>query len=139
MTPNSPDEAIHFRGKTLTPESPRPLHIPEPSNIPVLENQMDPVFNDTSTYEKPASNEQHSQLNSDNAIYKSIDDSQNRIEEASRGLASAEGSPHSFQLPLPKSTLPTNEFSCIVEDVSAIVIGSQLELRFQSEMSIRIL
>jgi hypothetical protein len=50
MTP--PDEALHFRGKTLTPESPRPLHIPEPANIPVLENQMDPVFNDTSTYER---------------------------------------------------------------------------------------
>lgn len=52
MTPSSPDEALHFRGKTLTPESPRPLHIPEPANIPVLENQMDPVFNDTSTYER---------------------------------------------------------------------------------------
>ena len=50
MTP-SPDEALHFRGKTLTPESPRPLHIPEPANIPVLENQMDPIFNDTSRYE----------------------------------------------------------------------------------------
>lgn len=52
MTPSPPDEALHFRGKTLTPESPRPLHIPEPSNIPVLENQMDPIFNDTSTYER---------------------------------------------------------------------------------------
>ncbi|KAG0159542.1 hypothetical protein PDIDSM_7064 [Penicillium digitatum] len=52
MTPSPPDEAHHFRGKTLTPESPRPLHIPEPSNIPVLENQMNPVFNDTSTYER---------------------------------------------------------------------------------------
>ncbi|KAJ9486048.1 hypothetical protein VN97_g7288 [Penicillium thymicola] len=52
MTPSLPDEALHFRGKTLTPESPRPLHIPEPSNIPVLENQMDPIFNDTSTYER---------------------------------------------------------------------------------------
>ncbi|KAH8423937.1 putative RNA-binding protein (Nab3) [Aspergillus melleus] len=51
MTPSSPDEALHFRGKTLTPESPRPLHIAEPANIPVLQNQMDPVFNDTSTYE----------------------------------------------------------------------------------------
>ncbi|KAJ6106205.1 hypothetical protein N7512_009722 [Penicillium capsulatum] len=55
MTPSPPDEALHFRGKTLTPESPRPLHIPEPANIPVLENQMDPVFNDTSTYEHSAS------------------------------------------------------------------------------------
>ncbi|KAJ5989388.1 hypothetical protein N7481_004598 [Penicillium waksmanii] len=53
MTPSPPDEALHFRGKTLTPESPRPLHIPEPANIPVLENQMDPVFNDTSTYDRP--------------------------------------------------------------------------------------
>lgn len=51
MTHSPPDEALHFRGKTLTPESPRPVHIPEPSNIPVLLNQMDPVFNDTSTYE----------------------------------------------------------------------------------------
>ncbi|KAJ5174699.1 uncharacterized protein N7482_000576 [Penicillium canariense] len=51
MTPSPPDEALHFRGKTLTPESPRPLHIPEPANIPVLENQMDPIFNDTSTYQ----------------------------------------------------------------------------------------
>lgn len=50
--PDAPDEALHFRGKTLTPESPRPLHIPEPANIPVLENQMDPVFNDTSTYQR---------------------------------------------------------------------------------------
>ncbi|KAL4928463.1 putative RNA-binding protein (Nab3) [Aspergillus undulatus] len=50
MTPDSPDEALHFRGKTLTPESPRPLHVAEPASIPVLQNQMDPVFNDTSTY-----------------------------------------------------------------------------------------
>ncbi|BCS22586.1 putative RNA-binding protein (Nab3) [Aspergillus puulaauensis] len=52
MTPESPDEALHFRGKTLTPESPRPLHVAEPTSIPVLQNQMDPVFNDTSTYEQ---------------------------------------------------------------------------------------
>ncbi|KAE8369478.1 hypothetical protein BDV27DRAFT_165343 [Aspergillus caelatus] len=59
MTPSSPDEALHFRGKTLTPESPRPLHIAEPANIPVLQNQMDPVFNDTSTYEKSESAFEH--------------------------------------------------------------------------------
>ena len=51
MTSSFPDEALHFRGKTLTPESPRPLHIAEPANIPVLQHQMDPVFNDTSTYD----------------------------------------------------------------------------------------
>jgi hypothetical protein len=61
MTPSPPDEALHFRGKTLTPESPRPLHIPEPANIPVLENQMDPVFNDTSTYERSERTEQPGQ------------------------------------------------------------------------------
>lgn len=65
MTPSSPDEALHFRGKTLTPESPRPLHIAEPANIPVLQHQMDPVFNDTSTYDtvesgqKPSHNARH--------------------------------------------------------------------------------
>lgn len=53
MTTTSPDEALHFRGKTLTPESPRPVHIPEPANIPILQNQMDPIFNDTSTYQIP--------------------------------------------------------------------------------------
>ncbi|KAL2854333.1 hypothetical protein BJY01DRAFT_231920 [Aspergillus pseudoustus] len=55
MTPDFPDEAFHFRGKTLTPESPRPVHVAEPANIPVLQNQMDPVFNDTSTYQKAES------------------------------------------------------------------------------------
>lgn len=45
-----PDEAPTFRGKTLTPESPRPLHIPEPSNIPLLQIQMEPSFQQTATY-----------------------------------------------------------------------------------------
>ncbi len=47
-----PLEAQRF-GRDQTPESPRPVHIPEPSNIPVLFNQMDPVFNDTETYNIP--------------------------------------------------------------------------------------
>jgi hypothetical protein len=51
MTSDATDDVLHFRGETLTPESPRPIHISEPSNIPVLENQIDPVFNDTSTYQ----------------------------------------------------------------------------------------
>ena len=50
MNPDSSPEAIRFRGKTLTPESPVPLHIPEPSHIPVLQNQIDPVFNLMSTH-----------------------------------------------------------------------------------------
>ncbi|KAL8856934.1 MAG: hypothetical protein Q9178_006523 [Gyalolechia marmorata] len=50
MTSNPPSDAQYFRGKTLTPESPVPLHIPEPSHIPVLQNQIDPVFNLMSTH-----------------------------------------------------------------------------------------
>ncbi|KUL90539.1 hypothetical protein ZTR_00344 [Talaromyces verruculosus] len=94
MTSNSPDEAIHFRGKTLTPESPRPLHIPEPSNIPVLENQMDPVFNDTSTYEKLSTyqdDEQPSQPESDGELYKSANEDDNRIQAALLNMAQESG------------------------------------------------
>ncbi|KAJ9604119.1 nuclear polyadenylated RNA-binding protein 3 [Cladophialophora chaetospira] len=47
-----PLEAQRF-GRDQTPESPRPVHLPEPSTIPVLLNQMDPVFNDTETYNIP--------------------------------------------------------------------------------------
>ncbi|KAL9062541.1 MAG: hypothetical protein Q9157_008831, partial [Trypethelium eluteriae] len=50
MTSSPPEEPSEFRGKTLSPVSPKPVHIPSPSTIPVLENQMDPVFNDTSTH-----------------------------------------------------------------------------------------
>ncbi|KAH0171775.1 hypothetical protein KCU82_g4271, partial [Aureobasidium melanogenum] len=34
----------------LSPVSPKPVHYPVPSNIPVLENQIDPVFNQTGTH-----------------------------------------------------------------------------------------
>ena len=47
-----PPEAQRF-GRSQTPESPRPVHLAEPSTIPVLLNQMDPVFNDTETYNIP--------------------------------------------------------------------------------------
>ena len=49
--PSSPlAEAPHYNGKTLSPTSPKPIHIPEPQNIPVLQNQIDPVFNLISTH-----------------------------------------------------------------------------------------
>lgn len=44
MISSPPQEAEHIRGKTLTPESPKPLHVPSPSNIPILE---DPAFHDS--------------------------------------------------------------------------------------------
>ena len=54
MTSDS-TEATHFRGRTLSPESPVPIHVLESSsNIPVLQNQIDPVFNLTSTHLQPA-------------------------------------------------------------------------------------
>lgn len=43
-SPSPPQDAHLFRGKTLTPESPKPLHYPSPSNIPILEKQMDPML-----------------------------------------------------------------------------------------------
>ena len=46
MTPKTPE----FHTKTLSPLSPLPLHPPEPSNIPVLRNQIDPIFNMTETH-----------------------------------------------------------------------------------------
>ncbi|KAF2198566.1 hypothetical protein GQ43DRAFT_150854 [Delitschia confertaspora ATCC 74209] len=48
MISSPPQEAEHIRGKTLTPESPKPLHYPSPSNIPILEKSMDPKFHETS-------------------------------------------------------------------------------------------
>ena len=50
MSSSPPAEAPHFRGKTLTPESPVPVHVPEPQNIPVLQKQTDEVFNLMSTH-----------------------------------------------------------------------------------------
>ena len=50
MTSSPPSEAPKYRGRSLSPASPIPLHIPEPSNIPVLQNQIDPIFNQMSTH-----------------------------------------------------------------------------------------
>ncbi|PGH02930.1 hypothetical protein GX51_04386 [Blastomyces parvus] len=52
MSSNIPDEVLHIRGKTLTPESPRPLHVSEPTNIPLLQTQMDPAFSDSPIYKQ---------------------------------------------------------------------------------------
>ncbi|KAF6235691.1 hypothetical protein HO173_006374 [Letharia columbiana] len=50
MTSSPPSEAPHYRTEALTPESPVPVHIPEPQNIPVLQNQNDIAFNQMSTH-----------------------------------------------------------------------------------------
>ena len=46
LSPGAPEQ---IRGETLTPVSPKPLHYPSPSNIPILEASMDPAFSDTVT------------------------------------------------------------------------------------------
>lgn len=50
MTSSPLPEAPQYRTKALTPESPVPLHIPEPQNILVLQNQNDINFNQMSTH-----------------------------------------------------------------------------------------
>ena len=50
MSFTHPSEVAHYRSKSVTPESPRPIHIPEPAKIPVLQNQINPVFNLMSTH-----------------------------------------------------------------------------------------
>lgn len=63
MPLSPPLEVQHFRGNPLSPESPIPRHMPEPQNIPVLENQIDPVFNLMSTHmEVPVSQDHSTQV-----------------------------------------------------------------------------
>ncbi|THV64543.1 hypothetical protein D6D28_09829 [Aureobasidium pullulans] len=47
-----PEETPEYTSElnVLSPVSPKPVHYPVPSNIPVLENQIDPIFNQTRTH-----------------------------------------------------------------------------------------
>ncbi|KAF2121784.1 hypothetical protein BDV96DRAFT_482712 [Lophiotrema nucula] len=47
-SPSPPQEPEQTRHKSLTPESPKPVHYPSPSNIPILEKQMEPGFSEAS-------------------------------------------------------------------------------------------
>lgn len=55
-----PPEAPEYTSepKVLSPVSPKPVHYPVPANIPVLENQIDPVFNQTNTHMAEAASQQ---------------------------------------------------------------------------------
>ncbi|KAF2144552.1 uncharacterized protein K452DRAFT_295986 [Aplosporella prunicola CBS 121167] len=70
-TRSPPGDPEEFRGQTLTPVSPKPIHYPVPANIPVLEKQMDPVFNDTATHYPPedAHQDQKSNDSSSDSLY----------------------------------------------------------------------
>lgn len=62
MTSSPLSEAPHYRTEALTPESPVPKHIPEPQNIPVLQNQNDIAFNQMSTHMEAPSRSQVSAI-----------------------------------------------------------------------------
>ena len=53
MNPSPSSNQPQVFRRSVTPESPRPLHVPEPANIPVLQNQIDPIFNLMSTHLSP--------------------------------------------------------------------------------------
>ena len=53
MSNSSPPIEQQRFARDQTPESPRPVHVPEPANIPVLLNQMDQASNDLATYNIP--------------------------------------------------------------------------------------
>lgn len=50
MTPDAPE----YYTRPTTPLSPLPFYPPQPSNIPVIQNQIDPIFNMTSTHTETA-------------------------------------------------------------------------------------
>jgi hypothetical protein len=50
MNHSPPQEALEFRGKSLTPQSPKPLRFPSPSSIPILKLQMDPDFSENTAF-----------------------------------------------------------------------------------------
>jgi hypothetical protein len=99
MTSDLPPEAHHYR-RSQTPESPRPLHIPEPSTIPVLQNQMDPVFNDTKTYNIAPNSPYLSKTSDDNSAVHVTSDAPPEMPNTAPELEcfSAEKSPAGVQI-----------------------------------------
>ena len=62
---SSPQEGPEHRTDCLSPVSPKPLHFPAPSNIALLENQMDPNFEATASVqaeEQPAISKSHESI-----------------------------------------------------------------------------
>ena len=72
MTSSPLSDAPHYRTKALTPESPVPLHVPEPQNIPVLQNQNDIVFNQMSTHMEAPSRSQVANAESVNSLSQGV-------------------------------------------------------------------
>jgi hypothetical protein len=99
-SPSPPQEAEQIRGNSKSPASPKPLHYPSPSNIPILVEQNDPMFNDPPlNVGTPASFQsypQHTQepaAHSNNAYYveqqqQQPNQSQNQQQQQQQGSAS---------------------------------------------------
>lgn len=49
-----PVEEPELHTQSLSPVSPKPAHLPSPSNIPILEQQLDPSFNDQINESNPS-------------------------------------------------------------------------------------
>jgi hypothetical protein len=47
MSATTPPLESQLRAEVISPVSPKPVHYPSPSNIPILEKQMDPAFHET--------------------------------------------------------------------------------------------
>lgn len=94
--------------RTQTPESPRPVHLPEPAKIPVLLNQMDPSSNDLATYNIPTDqNFAHYGDSLENPAYKSAAE-KNEPDPLSNFLRNADSAIANQIQPIPSHPVPTN-------------------------------
>lgn len=94
--------------RTQTPESPRPVHLPEPTKIPVLLNQMDPSSNDLATYNIPTDqNFAHYGDSLENPAYKSAAE-KNEPDPLSNFLRNADSAIANQIQPMSSHPVPTN-------------------------------
>lgn len=94
--------------RTQTPESPRPVHLPEPAKIPVLLNQMDPSSNDLATYNIPADQSfAHYGESLENPAYKSSTE-KTESDPLSNFLRNADSAVANQIQPMPSYPVPTN-------------------------------
>ena len=109
MTDTTPPIEAQRYGRSQTPESPRPVHLPEHSSIPVLLNQMDPVFNDTATYNIP--HDQNFSPYSNRNFHDASNEEHDAVQDFLRG-AEAESAlaqnPLSFPLNKDQDTITTH-------------------------------
>ena len=87
MTSSPPSEAPYYRTKALTPESPVPLHVPEPQNIPVLQNQNDIAFNQMPAQTDPSIPSQISDIRGPNHLSQYVSNMNSRTAQSAESDA----------------------------------------------------